>query len=97
MFYVLAKRQKCFYKELAKQERNRKQETEREGERVRETASALKIISVKHGPQFAYQTRALVGQRVGGRGRQRGAWRSGDFIAFGVDLFTTRNVGNFHV
>lgn len=73
MFYVLAKRQKCFYKELAKQERNRKQETETERgrERVRETASALKIISVKHGPQFAYQTRALVVARewVAKRGR----------------------------
>lgn len=87
MFYVLAKRQKCAKKEL-----QGKKKTQRESERERETASALKIISVKHGPQFAYQTRALVGI-VSGRRRVEG-----DVGAFGIDLFTTRrNVGNFHV
>lgn len=64
MFYVLAKRQKCAKKEL-----QGKKETQRE--RERETASALKIISVKHGPQFAYQTRALVGIVSGRKRRMR--------------------------
>lgn len=52
----------------AKQEKDEESEIERE----RETASALKIISVKHGPQFAYQTRALVGGIVSGRTRAEG-------------------------
>lgn len=54
-----------------RQEGAARQEKDAERERERETASALKIISVKHGPQFAYQTRALVGIVSGRRRRMR--------------------------